>query len=634
MNRDIDHGIGNNSKQRGSILIVTLISILSVGAVAAGTNALLTQNTVTANEKTRTLQGTSVADSILLLERDNRMTPAARSALEEEYLYSDRTQVEVIAQPNHSENFKHNGYIKISTAEYGYSIKAPSAADFIDIKNESDLYQAAPGLKNAIINDECELKEFEDDKIKIKCDKKNADVSFKKPWLINGGEREVKIEMKDLKSVGFTKGIHAKGEKVELKIEGISNDIIFGGPIILDGKDDEAKAKFKLEDSGSLNIDGGVSIKGEYAELKTENIEGAININGALILDGKEDEAKAEFKFDGTAPLDITGGVLIEGQKADLKVEDIEDSINIGGPVVLNGRGDEADAKFKFSEPGSINITQAVLIEGEKADFKVEKLEGAAIIGGPLTVDGRDDEAKVEFKFEGSGSLEISEKVLIEGEKAELKVKDVEGPVTIDGPVTVNGKGDEAKAHFKFDESGSLDVALGMLVEGKKAELKVENNKVVAGSKKTIGFGGPVVLDGQGDEGKIKIQSMENEKTTFVDDVYVYGSPSKFELKNLDEHDIIFERNVFFKPNTLKIELKGKSKKLKIGRESERADYSPEEEKALEDFPALKKTTAADIRSKADKLKSVTSTLSELEQKITDPIITSSGGNVERRQVE
>lgn len=67
--------------ESGSILIVALGAILSVGAVAAGTTALLQQNSVTSNEETRAMQGRSVADAYRLFIEENSDSTALQDAI-------------------------------------------------------------------------------------------------------------------------------------------------------------------------------------------------------------------------------------------------------------------------------------------------------------------------------------------------------------------------------------------------------------------------------------------------------------------------------------------------------------------------------------------------------------------------
>ena len=58
--RSVDRG----STQRGYVLLVAMVSVLTVGAVAAGLNALIGQDAETFNQTIRAMKNTSVSDAL------------------------------------------------------------------------------------------------------------------------------------------------------------------------------------------------------------------------------------------------------------------------------------------------------------------------------------------------------------------------------------------------------------------------------------------------------------------------------------------------------------------------------------------------------------------------------------------
>lgn len=79
--------------QRGSILLVAVVSILTVALVAAGLNALRDQNANTFVQTIEAMQNTSVLDSVSRFDDEDLQTYSNRENVEEEirkYLYDNQ----------------------------------------------------------------------------------------------------------------------------------------------------------------------------------------------------------------------------------------------------------------------------------------------------------------------------------------------------------------------------------------------------------------------------------------------------------------------------------------------------------------------------------------------------------------
>lgn len=123
----------HNRAQTGSVLIISLLLVVGVGVVAAGTVSVLQQNATTVRGDARLIQGTSVADSLRLALLAGRDADAVKDRLQNDTLYSSDLTAITLA----SDNAMYTGSVAFGDKRYGYRFmlnagQSPPFADPVD----------------------------------------------------------------------------------------------------------------------------------------------------------------------------------------------------------------------------------------------------------------------------------------------------------------------------------------------------------------------------------------------------------------------------------------------------------------------------------------------------------------------
>ena len=83
----------SSNKQRGSLLIVALGSLLVIGTVAAGLNVLIVQDAGTSSNTIEAMQNTSIEDSLYLFERNKLETDTPPGKPSLTFKFNEKTKV-------------------------------------------------------------------------------------------------------------------------------------------------------------------------------------------------------------------------------------------------------------------------------------------------------------------------------------------------------------------------------------------------------------------------------------------------------------------------------------------------------------------------------------------------------------
>ena len=293
---------GGRSKQTGSVLIVAMISILSVGAIAAGTNAVLTQDAVTANEKTRALQGMSVADALRL--RPNGDVEAIRADLDKN-LYGNISYITSIGENSY------DGGIEVGSADYGYSLEPGSA-----ITDTDDLLEKAPNIENV-----CEEAIVDGTDISIVCTLDN-DVTVDDDWTIITDGYQIDVEF-NLQSYEINlESLILKGSDVTVKINGENQSATnIKGSFAAYATDGDATIEVEMGDNkNEFLTEGDFGLSGKSATLdasmgKNSRLEFSGDFS-VISYDGDSTfNTQASDKGSGTS-ISLGGRTSIEGKQS------------------------------------------------------------------------------------------------------------------------------------------------------------------------------------------------------------------------------------------------------------------------------------------------------------------------------
>ncbi|RZU98611.1 hypothetical protein [Spiribacter vilamensis] len=492
MNRSTDYEIAGRAKQSGSIMIVAIVSILGVGAVAAGTNALLTQNAITVNEKTRALHGNSVGDSVRLLNDGGVNIDANANNTRpndiERVMYPG-ANFNTHAQSNAATpGFDYDGYIEINNAQYGYSIGESGLDPIRTEKQLRDRMKSSP-------DNSCSIDEFDNDE----------------------GDIEIDILCDDdAKELSFTKAL------------------IFGD----EGADGAGEVDFAIDNSENLDsivIKDGLFFNGEDFDIELDDFKGDLSISGPINIKKTDGDAEWPFDMEGIGDITVGGGVLLEGDGADIIDNEIKSSISMNGPLIITATDGDAVVEFDIKEGGSISGLKGVLIDGETALFKFKGINDLLEIDGPVILDASNGEAKAEFEFDGSGSLKIPEKTDVYSQNV----------------VFIRSTDDKAELQFKHtadsDISDSVVMGAPVLLEGNNGDAKIQIQGEDKENSVSVKFLEKVFL--KGNKAKFEVNELEKGQTIFSNGAYFdsisHDEDVKFEFEELNEYDLVFDGGIF-----------------------------------------------------------------------------------------
>ena len=451
-------------RQTGSIMIVALISVLSVAGVAAGTNALLTQDASTSNERTRQIQGITVADSLRSWVDENGFDASFGNAL-----YKDVESFEVTAEKETGTDW-YNGYVSIGDAEYGYSFSTSDQ----DIPLTDNLEDAAPGSTQY-----CETT-INRSEIVISCDLKNESITLSEPWLINGGDREVELEI-ELRNTDltFSDDVVLIGSDVEISIGDSRNSPIrFDGALVAQASAGEADFEVKSLRNRSFSIEEGLVVEGQQAETIFEDIRNTpIQINGPYVVNALTEDAKAEFKDIRQRELTISGGVRVAGEGAMFRLEEFTNTTTtFGNSFTVDGGNDDAIAEFKSFQNRRLIFEDTVSVAGKKAELKVEDIKNAQLEwNGNIQLAAEQDEAQFTIKSMMNKTIDMSGAVLLSGREADIAIDDLRNVTTrFSAPVVLSAPAGSAEFMMKSLKYNDTRFSEDMWIQGQDAGLVLE----------------------------------------------------------------------------------------------------------------------------------------------------------------
>jgi hypothetical protein len=451
-------------RQTGSIVIVALISVLSVAGVAAGTNALLTQDAVTSDERTRQIQGITVADSLRNWVDENGFDASFGNAL-----YEDGASFEVTAEKETGSNW-YNGYVSIGSIEYGYSFSTSGQ----NIPVTENLADAAPGSTQY-----CETTANRSE-IVISCDLKNESVTLSQPWLINGGDREVELEIElQNTDLTFSDDVVLRGSDVEISIEDSRNSPIrFDGALVTQATAGEADFEVKSLRNRSFIIKEGLVVEGQEAETIFEDIRNTpIQIEGPYVVNALSGTAKAEFKDIRQRELTISGGVRVAGEGAVFKLEEFRNTTTtFGDSFTVEGGSNDAIAEFKSFRNRRLTFEDTVSVAGSKAELKVEDVNNAQLEwGGNIQIAAEQDEANLTIKTMMNKTIDLSGAVLLTGRKADIEIDDLRNVTTrFSAPVVLSAQPGSAEFIMKSLRNKDTRFSDDFWIQGQDPELVLE----------------------------------------------------------------------------------------------------------------------------------------------------------------
>lgn len=538
--------------QLGSVLIVAMISILSVGAIAAGTNAVLTQDTVTANEKTRALQGLSVGDAARL-----QSNPNSHSALSTK-LYKTSASLQVSVLPAQASN-TYNAIIRDGTAEYGYRFQTgiPSVTSVQDLKD------AAPG-----IGEVCELPTSGSigNSIDLTCELTNDTISITEPWQIKNLDADIKL------------GILLEGSNLELN----ENFEIYG-----------KKVEILIEDMINSNL----NFKGVFAAVADEK-------KASVELESLENDS-----------IQFNEGVIVSGEKAEMRVEDILNmDFSINGPLIVNGRDDAANLRLDSLENETASITGPVYVTGEKAELRInESINTTFEFDNTIIVDGKEKKSYVKIKSIENERMDINGGILAAGRAAEIKIEDMTNVDLVFGDTVqfVSTKTPKKNVRFSINSftNNRIDFTGSVIGHGQKAEILFNGFE-----NATAKIHKELYLFADNNEALLQIGELKNDPFVFEEDTFIHGQPARYRFNNLENTEVEFKEHIYVAPNQLDAEAKGTNGELTIDGETEATDYqSPN---ACDDFGAVECTDESSIRMATDAAKTQLPPLSTIEANI------------------
>lgn len=575
MRQQVPVKASHRSKQTGSILVVAMISILSVAAIAAGTNAVLTQSTVTANEKTRALQGMSVADSLRLQSARGPNVLKDLSA----NLYGNFGSFTADAKKDKDAEF-FDGIVEVGTRQYGYSIRSGLQT----VNTKSDLKSAAPNIETV-----CQLPDNQKlgDSIDLTCNLDNVDVTIQDPWRIKNLTKEIKLEfMLKNSSLEFIDDFEVYGEKVEIFLKDSKNSPIdFRGAFAAVADTDQAYVELKSLQNRSATFEDGMIVAGKKAELMLEDLKNTdLSVGGPLVVDGRDDESRVEIKNLRNRTFDVAGPVYIAGEKSELIINDQKNTaITFSDRVIVDGGSSSSYTEIKSIENKAIAFEGGVTAQGKKPEIRIEELKNSNLSFG--------DAVKVVSTSRPNDEAILTIKSLTN------KAVEFKGPVLLDG----------GKASFTFEGLNNARASIG---------------------------GHTHIFASMG-ESLFQIKGLKNKSTKAKDDFFITGAPAEFKFENLKNSDVRFNTRVYVAPNQLSTQAKGKNGSLSVGGLSKYTEY--ESSNTCNDFGSVICTTTANNRAAIDNAHAnvAAPSLSAIKKEIGYAAADGeSGGEIKRRAVQ
>ena len=569
---------GGQSNQTGSVLIVAMVSILSVGAIAAGTNAVLTQDAVTANEKTLALQGMSVADSLRL--QSNPAFMSVHTDLRNNlYTKLDSFSVNVFEDVNDPSYY--NGIVQVGEKKYGYSIQPGIQT----VTTRSDLKNAAPNIGTL-----CQLPSGPNlgNSIDLKCNLKNTNLSIEKPWRIKNLDMNIKIHFKLKNSdLSFENDFEVYGEQVEVYYKDSKNSSIeFNGAFATVADKSNAYVEFKSLKNGEVAFNGGFVVSGTKAEFRVQDLLNTdLSIAGPLVVDGRDDEAKVEIKKLQNRMLDVSGPVYVTGEKSKLIINEQKNtSINFSDRVIVDGGSESAYAEVKAIQNEGIVFDGGLTVQGKKTEIKIENFKNSELSFGnavKLTSTSQPrDEVLFSIKSVTNKEVSFDESILLDGSKTKFTLQD-------------------------FDNASALlDASVHMFSNV--------------------------------DESVFQVLGLKNKSVITEGDFFIHGSPSEFKFDNLKNSEVRFDQQVYVAPTQLGTEAKGNNGVFSVDGLSQNTDYvSPKT--CSDPFGSVICTTEANNRAAIDGAHAQvpTPSVSEIKDRIDYTAGSGGGGGaITRRAVQ
>ena len=496
------------STQRGSVVMVTLVSLVTVGSMAAGLTTLRNQGTESSGEAVESLQGMSVSDSVRIFTEDPDHGMDDQTAKDiESKLYRDASASRILIRLPGSTGGWYDGLMSASNGTYGYSMRIGSVPP---VSSLSDLKRAAPGIEKV-----CESIDVDGADITATCTIKKR-TTLPESWNIktDGGKIDFRFNLSS-QSLTFAEDLKLQGDEVNVAVNSPRGSFNVGGNLITQATDDDSTVSFNLGNGSGRS---------------------AIDVGGAWINEAS-DGATTRVTSSGS-----TGGNF---------------DVSVGGPLVAYSDDGDANLTLNNVKNSKGQIDGEVFVSGDEARMNVDKTHNSEFVfADRVTVFGRDDDADLTIGTNFTSSktkITFEDMTTVYGEEANVDIRENIRGLDFYGKLVVQGDdGDSGVSIRKVDQTRQTfhDTTI---VSGEQASFKI--NEV---AKSDPLFGDELFLYSDDGQSRFRIDSAKAKNIGFTEDVLVHGegtSEFRFSTRN---SDVKFDKDTLYSSSDLDIRVDGK----------------------------------------------------------------------------